>query len=37
MSSTGNKNWLFAVGAAVAVVGAAVVFHLISNKEAAGD
>jgi hypothetical protein len=34
-SSTGSKNWLFAIGAAVAVVGAAVIFHLVSNKESA--
>ena len=33
MSSTGNKNWLIALGAAVAVIGGAVVFHLLSNKE----
>jgi hypothetical protein len=33
MSSTGNKNWLFAIGAAVALIGGAVVFHLLSNKE----
>jgi hypothetical protein len=33
MSSTGNKNWLFALGAAIAVIGGAVVFHLLSNKE----
>ena len=35
MSSGGSKNWLIAIGAAVAVVGAAVVFHLVSNKESA--
>jgi hypothetical protein len=36
-SSSGSKNWLFAIGAAVAVVGAAVIFHLVSNKESADD
>jgi len=33
MSSTGNKNWLFAIGAAIGVVGAAMIYHYISNKE----
>lgn len=33
MSSTGNKNWLIAIGAAVALIGGAVVFHMLSNKE----
>jgi LPXTG-motif cell wall-anchored protein len=33
MSSTGNKNWLFALIGGVALVGAAVAFHLLSNKE----
>lgn len=37
MSSTGSKNWLLAVGATVAVIGAAVIFHLVSNKESAGN
>jgi|LauGreDrversion4_2_1035121.scaffolds.fasta_scaffold500878_1 hypothetical protein len=33
MSSTGNKNWLFAIGAAIAVVGGAMILHYFSNKE----
>jgi hypothetical protein len=33
MSSTGsNKTWLYVVGAAGALVTAAVIFHLASNK-----
>jgi len=37
MSSTGNKNWLLALGAAAALIGTAVVFHLVSSKEEAGS
>ena len=33
MSSTGNKNWLFAIGAAIALVGGAMIFNYFSNKE----
>jgi hypothetical protein len=37
MSSTGNKGWIYALAAAGALVSAAVVFHLVSNKSASGS
>ena len=34
MSSTGaNKNWLYALGAGVALVATAVLWHVLANKE----
>ena len=37
MSSVGNKNFLVALGAGVLLVGAAVVFHMFTNKESTGE
>ncbi len=37
MSSTGSKNWIIALGAAIAVVGGALIFHHFSSKETNED
>jgi hypothetical protein len=35
--STQSKTWLYAVGAGVALVGGALIFHLISKQEQGND